>query len=97
MGFFFFKTPALRVFNYQPIYYDERKEAIKEKIENAEKRARGEYVPGETIRKGFKNIRYESRRSRGASRLTRFISIVAIIIIVIALIYFTDGISLFFN
>lgn len=96
MGFFFFKTPAHRVFNYQPIYYDERKEAIKEKIENAEKRARGEYVPGETIKKGFKNMRYESKRS-SANNLTKLISLIAIVIFLIAIIYFTNGISLFLN
>ena len=38
----FFKTPKHRVFEYKPLYYDPRKEALDEKIENARKRDAGE-------------------------------------------------------
>jgi len=33
--FSLFKQPKHRVFNYQPLYYDERKEALEQLIQNA--------------------------------------------------------------
>lgn len=96
MGLFFFKTPSHRVFNYQPLYYDERKEALEQKIESARKRENNEYVPGDTIRKGFRRLQYESKRS-STSRRNRTITVVVAAIILIALWYFVDGIDLLFK
>lgn len=38
----FFKTPKHRVFNYQPLYYDERKEELQERIARAREEAKEE-------------------------------------------------------
>jgi hypothetical protein len=38
----FFKTPKHRVFNYQPLYYDERKEELQERVARAEEAAEKE-------------------------------------------------------
>lgn len=38
----FFKTPKNRVFNYQPLYYDERKEELEQRIARAKDEAKSE-------------------------------------------------------
>ncbi|MGE0092279.1 MAG: hypothetical protein AB7S40_06950 [Bacteroidales bacterium] len=45
----FFKTPKHRVFNYQPLYYDERKEDLQERVTRAREQAQEE----ERIKKGL--------------------------------------------
>ena len=89
----FFKTPKHRVFEYKPLYYDPRKEALDEKIENARKRDAGEYVPGDQIRKGFNRMRFDAKRSSGANPVVRFITIVGLAVLIAALLYFTDVIK----
>ena len=42
----FFHQRQIRKFNYQPVFYDERKEALKNKIDAAEREKQGHYVPG---------------------------------------------------
>ena len=93
----FFKTPKHRVFNYQPLYYDPRKEELEEKIENQRKRDAGEHVPGDNVRKGFRRIQYESKRSGGPSKIIRFVSLVSVVILVYVLMRFTDVFDFFFN
>ncbi|MBE6229513.1 MAG: hypothetical protein E7119_02860 [Bacteroidales bacterium] len=93
----FFKTPKHRVFNYQPLYYDPRKEELEEKIENQRKRDAGEYVPGDNVRKGFHRIKYESKRSSGASMIIRLISVITLGIVVYLLMRFTDAFDFFMN
>ena len=46
----FFQQPKIRKFNYQPVFYDERKEALKNKIDAAERERAREYVPGASIK-----------------------------------------------
>ncbi len=89
----FFKTPKHLVFDYKPRYYDPRKEALDKKIADAEKRNSGEYVPGDSIRSGFKRIRFENKRSKGASGFLRFITIIGFILILVALMYLTDAVN----
>lgn len=93
----FFKTPKHRVFNYQPRYYDPRKEAIEEKIENQRKRDAGEYVPGDNVRKGFRRIKYESKRGGGPSTLIRLVSVISLAVLVYVLMRFTDVFDFFMN
>ena len=61
----FFKTPQHRVFNYTPIYYDERKERMQERLdaiekEKAEKEGREwkneRYIPGRNIKGNHLNL-----------------------------------------
>ena len=42
LKFSFFRTPKHRVFNYQPLYYDERKEELEERIARAKEEAQRE-------------------------------------------------------
>lgn len=93
----FFRTPKHRIFNYQPLYYDERKEALDEKIENARKRNAGKYIPGDTVRGGFKKIKYNTKRSKGMNSIIRYITIIAFAIFIIALIHFTKFFDFFMN
>lgn len=50
---FLFHTPKHKVFNYQPVFYDEQKEDLKERIAKAEAERDGvskeEYKPGSII------------------------------------------------
>ncbi len=90
----FFKTPKHRVFEYKPRYYDPRKEALDQKIEDARKREAGEYVPGDHIRKGFNRIRFESKRSSGTSPVVRFLTVLGLAVLIAALLYFTDFVKI---
>lgn len=57
INFGFFRTPKHRVFNYQPLYYDERKEAMQERFERLHEQEQGkerDYKPGKAIRARFK-------------------------------------------
>ena len=67
----FFKTPKHRVFNYTPIYYDERKERMQERLdaiekEKAEKEGREwkneRYVPGRNIRGKMRDNMEKNKR-----------------------------------
>ena len=44
----FFQQPKIRKFNYQPVFYDERKENLKNKIDAAEREKNREYSIGDT-------------------------------------------------
>ncbi len=91
----FFKTPKHRVFEYKPLYYDPRKEALDEKVENQRKRDAGEYVPGDHVKKGFNRIKFDSKRSGGTSPFIRFITIIGLAGVIAALLYLTDVIQIF--
>ena len=63
----FFKTPKNRVFNYQPLYYDERKEDLQERIARAREETKSkDYVPGRNIRMNFRRNLYENKRRPGS-------------------------------
>ena len=52
----FFQQRQIRKFNYRPVFYDERKEALKNKMDAAEKENAREYVPGASIKGSFKRM-----------------------------------------
>ena len=101
MSFFslkLFNTPKHKVFNYQPVYYDERKEALEEKIAAAERRNKGQYVPGESIKGAFTKPRFEVKRSSSmVDKVIRILTIVTLAILMLAVLYFTNVIDLFFK
>lgn len=103
MGFnlSFFKTPKHRVFNYQPLYYDERKEAMEERyarLHEGEKGKEREYIPGKFIRGRFRKAVYENRRgASGSVILTRIIVMVTIVILFFVAFYFAKSFGLFFS
>ena len=93
----FFRTPKHRVFNYRPLYYDERKEDLKERIENAQNWEKGEYVPGKSIRGSFGKIKYDVKRSDNSSKLRRILTLIALVMFMLALLYFSQFLGVFFN
>lgn len=95
--FSMFKTQRNRVFNYQPLYYDERKEALEEKIAKAKQKEAGEYVPGKNIRGAFRKGKLEIKRSSKQDSARRFITLISLVIFMIALVYIAQYMGLFFN
>ncbi len=83
MRFTLFKTPAHRVFNYIPRYYDEKKE----RRENLEKTT--EYVPGQRIRGGMRHGLIDYRKTGNKYQRIRVI----IILITIGLLFLVAYLS----
>ena len=73
----FFQQPKIRKFNYQPVFYDERKEALQNKIDAAERERNREYVPGASIKGSFKRMEV-ARKELKYTPFMRFISILGI-------------------
>ena len=73
----FFQQPKIRKFNYQPVFYDERKEALKNKIDAAERERNREYVPGASIKGSFKRMEV-ARKELKYTPFMRFVSILGI-------------------
>lgn len=90
-----FKTPKYKVFNYQPLYYDERKEALDEKIEMARREENGEYVPGDLVKRAFKRNKIDVKRTDGTRSITRIITVITLAAIMMAVLYFTEFMNLF--
>ena len=120
MAFFsLFKTPRHRSFNYKPLYYNEQKEELEERLRAAEKQKRtGEkydhsdyihghesvegdnvrkYIPGRNIRGKIQKSVYEGRKSAMSPYLTRIIIFVSIIIMMLAVYFLADKLTLFFR
>lgn len=87
MGFGFFYVPKHRTFNYKPVFYDERKEELQERIKAAEQAKSETYVPGTSIRGSFKKSREVSRKGVKYTPVMRFISVVTIAAFIAALVY----------
>ncbi|MBO5919618.1 MAG: hypothetical protein J6Q34_03895 [Bacteroidales bacterium] len=91
----FFQPPKIRKFNYQPVFYDERKEALQNKIDAAEREKNREYVPGASIRGSFKRMEV-ARKDIKYSPLIRYISILGIAAALIAVVYLAQMMGLLF-
>ena len=92
MGFKFFYLPSHRVFNLPTRYYNkdlEKFDGINEEIKN-EKEGK-EYVPGSIIRRGFRRppLRELKRSDGGYGKGKRIIVYILIVLILVALFYFT--------
>ena len=86
----FFKTPQHRRFNYEPIYYDERKEKLEERIRLIEQehglRSGEDYVPG--IGKGSLSKHFERKRKSKRYSSTRLIIIIIFLLFVSYYLFF---------
>ncbi len=91
----FFQQPRIRKFNYQPVFYDERKEALQKKIDAAERERSGEYVPGAGIRGSFKRMEV-ARKELKYTPFMRFISIMGIAAALVAVVYMAQLMGLLF-
>ncbi len=95
----FFKTPKHRVFNYQPLYYDERKEKLEERIAKArgeEQDRAANYVPGKNIRTNFRKAIYDKRKMPGTPLAMRIIILISLVALVVALYYVARSVGLLF-
>lgn len=91
----FFHQPKIRKFNYQPVFYDERKEALKNKIDAAERERAGEYVPGASIKGSFRRMEV-ARKEIKYTPFMRFLSIMGIAAILVAAVYMAQLMGLLF-
>ena len=90
-NFGFFGTPEHKTFNYKPCYYDPEKEELKKKFGAVDGSAdrdveKGTYVPGSLVRGKFSDESNRKTRS-SATRATKIIGMVSLILVVIAMIY----------
>ena len=97
MGFKFFHLPDHRVFDYPARYYN--KDLDKFEGINAEaKAAKGEYVPGSIVSKGFRKPYRELKRADGGyGKGKRLVGYALIAVILVALLYFTKALHLLFQ
>ena len=91
----FFHQRQIRKFNYQPVFYDERKEALKNKIDAAEREKQGQYVPGASIRGSFKRMEV-ARKDLKYTPFMRFLSIMGIAAVLVAAVYMAQLMGLLF-
>jgi len=96
----FFKTPKHRVFNYQPLYYDEKKEAMQERYARQHEEEKGKeqgYIPGRLLRGNLRRAVYHNRRGTGSVLLNRIIILVSLIILLFVAYYVAKSFGLFFD
>ena len=91
----FFQQPKIRKFNYQPVFYDERKEALQNKIDAAERERNREYVPGASIKGSFKRMEV-ARKELKYTPFMRFVSILGIAAALVAAVYMAQLMGLLF-
>lgn len=92
MGFFnfgFFGTPAHRVFNYKPRYYDVEKEALKEKFGHVDGTKEKEYTPGSYIRGGLRDGNYQ--KNAAPSKLQKILGMISMILVFVMLFLFAKN------
>ena len=86
----FFKTPQHRQFNYEPLYYDERKEKLQERIKQIEQeygvKNGKEYV--RSLTKGSFSHYYERKRKTKRYSTTRLIIIMLFLLFVAYYLFF---------
>jgi len=86
----FFKVPQHRQFHYEPIYYDERKERLEERIREIEQQygiKNGEQSE-RAIRKGSFSHYYDRRKKTQRFSTTRLIIIIAFLIFISYYLFF---------
>ena len=92
-NFGFFGRTEHRVFRYRPRYYDEEKEALKEKFGHVDGSLKnGPYVPGSYIKGSLRNGNYQ--RTRSAGKAQRIIGIVGLVLFFVVLIMIAKYFSL---
>ncbi len=100
MGFSFFKTPQHKVFNYQPLYYDERKErrenvradALREKAQREGTEFKDEnYYPGKYIKGKIQENSERNRKHAVSQKTLKIIGMLSIAIFFLFLAYFAQS------
>ena len=102
----FFKTPKHRVFNYTPIYYDERKERMQERLdaiakEKAEKEGiewkNKRYVPGRNIRGKMRENMEKNKRHSMSPSVSKIVGLVSLVVLFVLIYYFANYFGWFMN
>lgn len=101
MGFNFslFSLPKHRAFNYQPLYFDEKKEKMEERFSRLHEEEKGKdpgYIPGRLLRGKLRKAVYHNRRSPGSVMLNRIIILVFLVVLLVAAYYLSKSLGLFF-
>lgn len=100
----FFKTPRHRVFHYEPLYYDEKKEHREELMEEIEKeKAQKEgrewkdthYYAGKHIRGKIRESSEKYHRHAMKDSVSKIIGIVSLVILFILIYYFAQYYTIF--
>ena len=98
----FVRIPKHRYFNYQPLYYDEKKERMKErydkfgnKVEEPESKE-DRYYPGKYLRGNMRQVVYDRRRSSMKPSLSRVLRIVLFLTAMVLVYIFADKIVYLF-
>lgn len=84
-----------RVFNYKPIYFDPEKEELRRRFGKVDGSLEGKdtpYVPGSYLQGAFRDGNYS--RKKGTTKAQRFIGIIGLLLLVVAMIYITKFYSL---
>ncbi len=96
----FFKSPQHRVFHYSPLFWNPEKEEFdkrvarsREEVKAAQETQERRYVPGSNIRGSFKKNMEVQRRAPKNQNVVRWVVLISLIVIMIAAVYFTQGIS----
>ncbi len=86
----FFRVPKHRQFNYQPIYYDEQKEQLEERIKNieAEHGIKDEDGNTRTMTKGSFSHYYERKKKTTRYSNTRLIIIIIFLLFITYFLFF---------
>ena len=89
-NFGFFGTPEHRVFKYRPRYYDEQKEALKERFGevdgSADRNGGKPYTPGSIVKGSFRDGKYQQTRP-GATRAQKVIGLVGMVLVFVVIIF----------
>lgn len=100
-----FKTPEHRVFHYQPIFWDPKKEELERRIAEArskheaerlqkeaeeELEVRKRAVPGMSIRGAIQKAHAQQRRKAPHQGLIQTVVVISIVILCFCLVRFTD-------
>ena len=97
MGMFsFFGDQEHKVFDYKPIYYDKKKEEIKQKFASVDGSASGKkdsYVPGSYIKGSMRDGNYQKTRQNG-SKAQNIIGLVGLLLVFVVLIFIAKFYSL---
>lgn len=96
-NFGFFGSSEHRVFDYKPRYYDQEKEALKEKFGHVDGSGEKEpYTPGSYVKGSFRDGHYQrSRQMTGKAQ--RIIGLVGLLLFFLAMIFFTKLYGMFWE
>ncbi len=86
-NFSFFGESEHRVFNYRPRYYDEEKEALKEKfgeVDGSREQEKSAYVPGSYIKGSMRGGNY--KKTKGSNKAQKIIALVGLLLFFVVLV-----------